>query len=292
MPTCPAGHQSAADDYCDACGRRMGGSAASGGPGGGPTGRGAPGGGGPTGRGAPGGGATISGAATTSGGATISGAATTSGGATISGGATTSGAPADPQPCPQCGTARSGRFCEVCRFDFVSGAPAAPAAEPDGRPARPPGTAAGTAADIARPTRADGPPWSAVVTADRAYFDRVVAAGAPEAATITFPPYCPERRFVLGLSRPGEQQQIGRHSASRGLAPEIDLTGPPTDPGISRLHAVLIGQPEGGWAVLDPGSENGTFVNDQEIATGVQVPLRDGDRIHLGAWTVITIRRA
>jgi pSer/pThr/pTyr-binding forkhead associated (FHA) protein len=55
---------------------------------------------------------------------------------------------------------------------------------------------------------------------------------------------------------------------------------------------VLVGQPEGSWAVLDPGSENGTLVNDQEITTEVQVPLHDGDRINIGAWTVITIRRA
>ena len=82
---------------------------------------------------------------------------------------------------------------------------------------------------------------------------------------------------------------MGRRSASRGLEPEIDLTGPPTDPGISRLHVVLIAGADGNWAALDPGSENGTLVNGREIATGVPVPLHDGDRIHLGAWTVITI---
>ncbi len=129
-----------------------------------------------------------------------------------------------------------------------------------------------------------------MVTADRAYFDRVTASGGPT-AEIRFPRYCPERRFVLGQPRAGEEKRIGRYSASRGIDPEIDLTGPPTDPGVSRLHAVLIGQPEGGWAVLDPGSENGTLVNDQEITTGAPVLLHDGDRIHLGAWTVITIRR-
>jgi hypothetical protein len=32
-------------------------------------------------------------------------------------------------------------------------------------------------------------------------------------------------------------------------------------------------------------------VNDKEITTGVEVPLHDGDRINIGAWTVITIRR-
>jgi len=126
------------------------------------------------------------------------------------------------------------------------------------------------------------------VTADRAYFERVIAAGGPDADEIEFPEYCPERRFPLT----GPQVRIGRHSVSRGLQPEIDLTGPPTDPGISRLHAVLLAEPDGSWAVLDPGSENGTLVNDSEIATGVKVALRDGDQVHLGAWTALTIQAA
>ena len=128
--------------------------------------------------------------------------------------------------------------------------------------------------------------WTAVVASDHAYFEDVVAAGGPDAATLTFPAYCPERRFRLA----GPEMRIGRRSVSQGLEPEIDLTGPPTDPGVSRLHAVLIAEQDGSWVVLDPGSENGTSVNGSEIAAGVRVPLRDGDRIHLGAWTVITIR--
>ena len=123
------------------------------------------------------------------------------------------------------------------------------------------------------------------MTADRAYFDSVVASGAPGAAAIRFPEYFSERRFELT----GHQMRIGRVSPSRGFSPEIDLTGPPTDPGISRLHAVLIPEPDGTWAILDPGSENGTLVNDAEIATDRRVPLRDGDRVHFGAWTVLTI---
>jgi hypothetical protein len=232
MSLCPVGHESAADDYCDACGRRMGGPAAA-----------PPAGGEPT-RSAP------------------------------------AGGDSQQPSCPVCHTPRSGRFCEVCRFDFVTGAPTAPTPGPDGPPASPTGPAAS----------ADGAAWSAVVTADRAYFDRVIATGGPGADDILFPNYYSERRFALGPPRAGEQKRIGRHSASRGIEPEIDLAGPPTDPGVSRLHAVLIGQPEG-WAVLDQGSENGTLVNDQEITTGVQVPLHDGDRINLGAWTVITIHR-
>jgi hypothetical protein len=241
MSLCPVGHESAADDYCDACGRRMGEPAAA-----------PPAGGEPT-RNAPAG-----------------------------------GEPQQPS-CPVCHTPRSGRFCEVCRFDFVTGTPTTLAPGPDG-PERLAGLVTGDTV-AAPPASTNGPAWSAVVAADRTYFDRVIATGGPGADDIPFPAYYSERRFALGRSRAGEQKRIGRHSASRGIEPEIDLTGPPTDPGVSRMHAVLIGQPEGGWAVLDPGSENGTLVNDQEITTGVQVPLHDGDRINLGAWTAITVQR-
>jgi pSer/pThr/pTyr-binding forkhead associated (FHA) protein len=125
-----------------------------------------------------------------------------------------------------------------------------------------------------------------VVTADRAYYDGVIAAGGPDAASIEFPGYCPERRFRLT----GREMRIGRRSVSRGLEPEIDLTGPPADPGVSHLHAVLIAEPDGTWAVLDPGSANGTIVNAGEIVAGVRVPLHDGDRICVGAWTVLTLQ--
>jgi pSer/pThr/pTyr-binding forkhead associated (FHA) protein len=129
--------------------------------------------------------------------------------------------------------------------------------------------------------------WTAVVGADRAYYDHVQALTGPEGAAVAFPSYCAERRFQLV----GNQMRIGRRSVTRGLAPEIDLTGPPADPGISRLHAVLIATPDGNWAVLDPGSANGTLVNGTEIGTDDQVALHDGDRINLGAWTAITVHR-
>jgi hypothetical protein len=129
--------------------------------------------------------------------------------------------------------------------------------------------------------------WTAAVGADRGYYEQVQAVTGPEGADVTFPSYYAERRFQLL----GTQMRIGRRSVSRGLAPEIDLTGPPADPGISRLHAVLIAGPDGNWAVLDPGSANGTLLNGTEITIGTPVPLHDGDRINLGAWTSVTVHR-
>jgi FHA domain len=195
---------------------------------------------------------------------------------------------AEAEPCPHCGAARSGRFCESCGFDFdVGGSSRERTIE--GVIVPPPGTgpaAPAPAGSVATPAPGGPIVWTAVVASDHDYFDEVVAAGGPDAASLAFPDYCPERRFRLA----GPEMRIGRRSASQGLEPEIDLTGPPTDPGVSRMHAALIAEPDGSWAILDPGSENGTLVNGKEIAAGARVPLHDGDRIHLGAWTAITIR--
>jgi pSer/pThr/pTyr-binding forkhead associated (FHA) protein len=126
-----------------------------------------------------------------------------------------------------------------------------------------------------------------VVTADRAYYDSVQTSGGPDAASIAFPAYCPLRRFPLV----GPEVRIGRRSSSSGINPEIDLSVAPADPGVSRLHAVLLQAPDGSWSVLDPGSANGTTLNGREIPPGQAVPLHDGDRIHLGAWTELRLVR-
>jgi len=129
--------------------------------------------------------------------------------------------------------------------------------------------------------------WTAVVAADRAYYESVQAANDQDAASIAFPAFLPQRRFRLS----GAEVRIGRRSVSRHIEPEIDLTGPPTDTAVSRLHAVLIAGPDRNWSVVDAGSDNGIVVNGKDVPPGEAVPLRDGDRIHLGAWTVITITR-
>jgi len=130
--------------------------------------------------------------------------------------------------------------------------------------------------------------WTAVVAADRTYYDSVQAVSDTDAGSIAFPAFIPERRYQLS----GTEVRIGRRSVSRHIEPEIDLSGPPPDLGVSRLHAVLVAGPDRSWSVVvDPGSSNGIVVNGKDVPPGEGVPLRDGDRIHLGAWTVITITR-
>jgi len=162
--------------------------------------------------------------------------------------------PAAPrEPCPRCGAPRSGddRYCEGCGHDFLAPQPAIAA-------------------------------WEAVASADRAQFERFAADG------LSFPADYVERRFPLK----GAELRIGRSRGSGEPAPEIDLASPPEDPGISRLHALLERQEDGSYALRDLGSTNGTTVNDDlhPVGTDTAVPLADGDRIRLGAWTTITVR--
>ncbi|GAA4044950.1 FHA domain-containing protein [Nonomuraea soli] len=203
---CPQGHTSGDDEYCDTCGDRIAGAAASSAP-------------------------------------------------------TSSSSSPAPTLCPVCQEVLADRYCEVCGHDSLAAVvPAAPAAGPVS--------------------------WEAVVSADRAYFEKVIADGGPDAAAMLFPPYCPERSFPLS----GQQVRIGRASRSRGTVPEIDLGAAPPDPGVSHLHAVLLGQDDGTWVLVDPGSANGTQLNGRPLHENVPEPVRDGDRIHVGAWTLITIR--
>jgi pSer/pThr/pTyr-binding forkhead associated (FHA) protein len=109
-----------------------------------------------------------------------------------------------------------------------------------------------------------------------------------ESKSISFPGNTPERRIPLT----GDELLIGRRSKSLGIEPEIDLIGPPADPGVHRKHAKLIPAADGSWTVVDLGNVNGIMVNGRDIPPGDSVPLHPGDRIHLGAWTKITITRA
>lgn len=159
------------------------------------------------------------------------------------------------EPCPVCGAARSGddRYCEGCGYDFESPPPAAIR-------------------------------WEAVATADREQFERLAVEG------VSFPDGYGERRYEL---REGENR-IGRGHGHPGEdAPEIDLAAPPLDPGISRLHAMIERRGDGTCMLRDLGSTNGTALNDEPapIAAQTDVPVADGDRIHVGAWTTLTLRR-
>lgn len=142
-------------------------------------------------------------------------------------------------------------------------------------------------------TRGPGPSapaaWSVSVGPDRTYFMAMMRRSGPEATGLNLPAYSPEQRHTLV----GNQLSIGRRRHSTGDTPDVDLSVPPEDPGVSHQHAMLVKQPDGGWAVVDQNSTNGTTVNggEEPIQPYVPVPLSDGDRVHVGAWTTVTLHR-
>ena len=168
-----------------------------------------------------------------------------------------------------------------------------------GGPGGPPGPGGGPGGGYGypQPGATQAPPvyqqqplsWGITIGPDREYFMAMMQRSGPEAAGLNLPAYSPEQQRPLT----GNQITIGRRRHSTGESPDIDLAVPPEDPGVSHQHAVLVQQPDGSWAVVDQNSTNGTTVNGAEepIQPFVPVPLQDGDRVHVGAWTTITIRR-
>lgn len=166
------------------------------------------------------------------------------------------------EPCPHCGAPRAGtgRFCEDCGFDHSTGKVpvlAAPAA----------------------PTPAPAAAWTATIAADREYFEANAIEG------VEFPADTRTRTVTL----PPPQIRIGRRSTSKGTDPEIDLAD--DDPGVSHSHALLTLSVDGVWLLSDLGSTNGTYLNDEPkpLTAGQTRTLADGDRVHVGAWTTVTL---
>ncbi|NLU66412.1 FHA domain-containing protein [Streptomyces sp. HNM0574] len=135
-----------------------------------------------------------------------------------------------------------------------------------------------------------GAGWTAVVAPDHEYFAAMMERSGPEAASLNLPAYTEQQQLPLT----GHQITIGRRRQSTGESPDIDLARSPEDPGVSHQHAVLVQQPDGSWSVVDQDSTNGTTINnaDEPIQPFVPVPLMEGDRVHVGAWTTITLHRS
>ncbi|WP_306205130.1 FHA domain-containing protein [Actinoplanes sp. RD1] len=194
------------------------------------------------------------------------------------------------EPCPNCGMPRlsAGRFCEDCGYDHQTGkvpvlSPAAPAQAPQtdapspGPAASPSPGATAAPATAAFPARAAE--WTATVAADRDYFEANGIEG------VDFPDKTSTREVTLTPP----QLRIGRRSVAKGTTPDIDLSE--DDPGVSHHQALLTQSVSGVWLVADLGSTNGTYLNDEQtpLPEGHSRPLADGDRVHVGAWTTITL---
>lgn len=276
MTRCPNGHESAADDYCDTCGIRIGTA-----PAGSPL---------PAGEGAP-----------------VSAPST---GPAPPGGVAPEVSPGD---CTNCGAARTGseRFCELCGLDFETGAmPAAPTVTPaqptpSARAASTallaagsgsgsgsvPGSAAGSVPGLSSAVPAvlaPQPPgigWAAVISCDRQWWEDNSGAGGV-ADGVPYPDPQPQpRRMELRAS----QSVIGRSSGS--TVPDIDCGT--LDTGVSRRHARLALDDSGQWTVRDLGSTNGTYLGDggERLEADVDTAFDPSSTIKLGAFTVLALEQ-
>lgn len=84
---------------------------------------------------------------------------------------------------------------------------------------------------------------------------------------------------------PGREYDIRKESLSIGRSRESDIFL--EDLAVSRLHASIVNQGNGNYALKDEGSANGTKINGQLVGKYQTYPLQDGDRIQLGQTVLV-----
>lgn len=272
--TCPNGHLSTAEDYCDTCGAPMA-TAASAAP---PASTDSPASSEEPGQAAE--------AAQTLGPAEAPvGSGSGTGGAEAP--ASPAGQPTDGHLCPNCGVdnGEGALFCEACGYDFTTGA--MPRGTQTASSALSTEGSAGAGISPSSAQNLPGEPafeWVAEVWIDPDWY-RTQEADDP----------CPSPGLPVIVPLRHKSVLLGRVSASKNTHPEVELS---SDPGVSRRHAQLTTDGTR-WFVEDLGSSNGTFVGPasgslpaQPIPVGPKTELSDDDRLYVGAWTRVVVRRA
>jgi hypothetical protein len=215
-------------------------------------------------------------------GAPIPAAATASDPATA-GEAVTAGSAPDVQACPNCGSPHDAAalFCEACGYDFTTGTMPRPADPSPSADAADVATGGEDPAPLAPAIAVD---WVAEVWVDPDWY----------AAQESEDP-CPSPGLPAVVELAARSVLIGRPSTSRNIHPEIDCTG---DPGVSRRQAQLTTDGQRWW-VEDLQSSNGTYVGPASgplptdpVPPGQRRELSEDDRVYVGAWTRIVVRRA
>lgn len=84
---------------------------------------------------------------------------------------------------------------------------------------------------------------------------------------------------------PGREYEVRKESLSIGRSRESDIFL--EDLAVSRLHASIVNQGNGNYALKDEGSANGTKINGQLVGKYQTYPLQDGDRIQLGQTVLV-----
>ena len=170
-------------------------------------------------------------------------------------------------------------------IDTPSAAPVAPEVEPVAEAPAEPAPVEPTPLDDEQPTRGRPAPrresYVAEIWIDPDWYE-VQETDEP------MPSVALPATVVLGVDN-----LIGRGSASRNIHPEVDCG---IDSGVSRRQARL-STDSTRWYVEDLGSANGTFVGPAAgplPTTPIQgrYELGPDDRIYVGAWTRIVVRKA
>ncbi len=76
---------------------------------------------------------------------------------------------------------------------------------------------------------------------------------------------------------------VGRPDLAAGINPELNLSDVDPTRSLSRRHAKLVRQGQLFFVREESGTVNGTFVNNVRIETGVNVPIKPGDKLRFGA---------
>jgi hypothetical protein len=196
------------------------------------------------------------------------------------------------QPCPNCGADNSvdALFCENCGYDFTTGTMPRPLADaasqttPSPAQSPAPQTPLSPTVDGNNARPASALDWVAEVWIDPAWYE---AQQSPD------PMPSPGLPVVIPLRE--KSILVGRISHSRNIHPQIDCE---PDSGVSRRQTQLTTDGSRWW-VEDLDSANGTFVAaatdpipSSPIPVGAKQELAADDRIYVGAWTRIVIRRA
>ncbi len=205
------------------------------------------------------------------------------------------------QSCPDCGTLHelaSGKFCEICGYNFSTGGhgelPVAPVIAPVIKPVIKPVIAPVTV----NPNEAAPLPDQGATVKQNAPMsassDRTAVRSITWAVEITIDPTLrhpdspepPAQQAPIILDLEKTNTLVGRNSQMRAIHPDIALDW---DDAVSHRHALINRQPDGQLTVRDIGSSNGTSINKIEIAPMVDITLNDGDAITLGHWTKLKI---
>jgi hypothetical protein len=176
--------------------------------------------------------------------------------------------------CPDCGAPHepdSGNFCEICGYNFATGAHGE---VPIYSLETPPAVQVVETKEAIKNQQIATSQWELVVTIDP-------SLAYPESP----PPPTDQPPLIFPLEKAANL--IGRNSQAKGTHPEIALD---FDTAISHRHALLTRQADGSFTLRDIGSSNGTYIEEEELKPMLDVPLQDGDEFTLGHWTRIKIR--